>query len=68
MVDYLRGLVHKIERENEELRFVTTKKDFFYNMNTPEEAINDKLTYSKNDENLKIGAHDVKIDKDDCFI
>ena len=39
VVDYVRGLVHKIERENEDLRHRISQKDFFYLINAKEEPM-----------------------------
>lgn len=37
MVDFVRGLVHKIERENDEMRTYINKKDTLYLLNKSEE-------------------------------
>ena len=55
VVDYTRGLVHKIEREIEDLRHRIDKKDILYRMNLCEDALDN------------VGSHTVIVDKDDYF-
>lgn len=41
LVDYLKGLIYKIERQNEELTHFVTKKDFLHIINAAEENVED---------------------------
>ena len=59
VVDYTRGLVHKIEREIEDLRHCIDKKDILYRMNLCED-VQDNVGNGQ-------GSHTVIVDKDDYF-
>jgi hypothetical protein len=47
IVDYVRGLVHKVMRDNEEYKTVINKKDAFYIMNATTDIDADELLKSK---------------------
>eukprot|EP00347_Sterkiella_histriomuscorum_P001081 403373401 len=80
VVDYVRGLVHKIEREIDDLKHKMQKKDPFYPMNQPEQNINEFLrqtTKTMQDSDMQqsqpqpytgVLSNDIAIDKDDFFL